>query len=71
MSRLVGDLIYLDVVILEGSRYCVTGTTTTFYVNSSSGNVLNPKPPKDATEARATTFIGLLQKISPKFDIGA
>nr|XP_043609065.1 clustered mitochondria protein [Erigeron canadensis] len=63
--RLVGDLIYLDVVTLEGSRYCITGTTTTFYVNSSSGNILDPKPTKAASEA--TTLIGLLQKISSKF----
>ncbi|KAK9058159.1 hypothetical protein SSX86_022999 [Deinandra increscens subsp. villosa] len=63
--RLVGDLIYLDVVTLEGSRYCITGTTTTFYVNSSSGNTLDPKPTKAASEA--TTLIGLLQKISSKF----
>lgn len=63
--RLVGDLIYLDVVTLEGSKYCITGTTTTFYVNSSSGNTLDPKPTKAASEA--TTLIGLLQKISSKF----
>jgi len=63
--RLVGDLLYLDVVTLEGSKYCITGTTTTFYVNSSSGNILDPKPTKAASEA--TTLIGLLQKISSKF----
>ncbi|KAI3676675.1 hypothetical protein L1987_86287 [Smallanthus sonchifolius] len=63
--RLVGDLIYLDVVTLEGSKYCITGTTTTFYVNSSSGNTLDPRPTKAASEA--TTLIGLLQKISSKF----
>ncbi|XP_076893132.1 clustered mitochondria protein-like [Bidens hawaiensis] len=63
--RLVGDLIYLDVVTLEGSKHCITGTTTTFYVNSSSGNTLDPKPTKAASEA--TTLIGLLQKISSKF----
>ncbi|KAL4562037.1 hypothetical protein LXL04_034226 [Taraxacum kok-saghyz] len=63
--RLVGDLIYLDVVTLEGSKYCIAGTTTTFYVNSSSGNTLDPRPTKAALEA--TTLIGLLQKISSKF----
>ncbi|XP_076904447.1 clustered mitochondria protein-like [Bidens hawaiensis] len=63
--RLVGDLIYLDVVTLEGSKHCITGTTTTFYVNSSSGNTLDLKPTKAASEA--TTLIGLLQKISSKF----
>ncbi|XP_024982819.1 clustered mitochondria protein isoform X1 [Cynara cardunculus var. scolymus] len=63
--RLVGDLIYLDVITLEGSKFCITGTTTTFYVNSSSGNTLDPRPTKAASEA--TTLIGLLQKISSKF----
>lgn len=63
--RLVGDLIYLDVVTLEGNTFCITGTTKTFYVNSSNGNVLDPKPSKATAES--TTLIGLLQKISAKF----
>ncbi|XP_042047208.1 clustered mitochondria protein-like [Salvia splendens] len=63
--RLSGDLIYLDVATLEGNKYCVTGTTKTFYVNSSAGNILDPRPNKAATEA--TTLVGLLQKISSKF----
>ncbi|KAJ6315428.1 hypothetical protein OIU78_018837 [Salix suchowensis] len=63
--RLVGDLIYLDAITLEGSKYCVTGTTKMFYVNSSTGNVLDPRPSKATFEA--TTLVGLLQKISPKF----
>lgn len=63
--RLVGDLIYLDIITLEGSKYCITGTTKMFYVNSSSGNVLDPRPSKAGFEA--TTLIGLLQKISSKF----
>lgn len=67
-SRLVGDLIYLDVVTLEGSTLCITGTTKNFYVNSSSGNILDPKPGKAAAEA--TTLVGLLQKVSSKFKKG-
>ncbi|KAL9367718.1 hypothetical protein Peur_038917 [Populus x canadensis] len=63
--RLVGDLIYLDAVTLEGNRYCVTGTIKMFYVNSSTGNVLDPRPSKATSEA--TTLVGLLQKISPMF----
>ncbi|KAB5541065.1 hypothetical protein DKX38_014039 [Salix brachista] len=62
---LVGDLIYLDVVTLEGNKCCITGTTKMFYVNSSTGNVLDPRPSKATSEA--TTLVGLLQKISPKF----
>ncbi|KAA8520267.1 hypothetical protein F0562_014523 [Nyssa sinensis] len=63
--RLVGDLIYLDVITLEGNKFCITGTTKMFYVNSSMGNTLDPRPSKAASEA--TTLIGLLQKISSKF----
>ncbi|KAH0784381.1 hypothetical protein KY290_003979 [Solanum tuberosum] len=63
--RLSGDLIYLDVVTLEGNKYCITGTTKTFYVNSSTTTVLDPRPNKTGSEA--TTLIGLLQKISSRF----
>ncbi|GAB4832619.1 hypothetical protein Ancab_006637 [Ancistrocladus abbreviatus] len=63
--RLVGDLIYLDVVTLDGGKFCITGTTRMFYVNSSTGSTLDPRPSKTAHEA--TTLIGLLQKISAKF----
>ncbi|XP_077254113.1 clustered mitochondria protein-like [Tasmannia lanceolata] len=66
--RLVGDLIYLDVVTLEGHKFCITGTTKMFYVNSSAGNILDPRPAKSACEA--ITLIGLLQKISSKFKKG-
>ncbi|KAM3265268.1 clustered mitochondria protein isoform X3 [Capsicum annuum] len=63
--RLSGDLIYLDLVTLEGNKYCITGTTKTFYVNSSTTTVLDPRPSKTGSEA--TTLIGLLQKISSRF----
>lgn len=66
--RLSGDLIYLDVVTLEGNKYCITGTTKAFYVNSSIGNNLDPRSNKSALEA--TSLVGLLQKISPKFKKG-
>ncbi|KAL8555488.1 hypothetical protein ACS0TY_003336 [Phlomoides rotata] len=63
--RLSGDLIYLDVVTLEGNKYCVTGTTKSFYVNSSVGNILDPRPKTNISEA--TTLVGVLQNISSKF----
>lgn len=53
---------------LEGNKYCITGNTKTFYVNSSSGDRLDPKPSKNAAES--TTLIELLQKISSKFKSG-
>ncbi|PNX94455.1 protein KIAA0670, partial [Trifolium pratense] len=62
--RLVGDLIYLDVVTLEGNKYSITGSTKMFYVNSSSANTLDPRPSKATSEA--TTLVTLLQKISPR-----
>lgn len=67
-SRLTGDLIYLDVITLEGNKFCITGTAKNFYVNSSTGNVLDPKPYKTTYEA--STLVGLLQKISSKFKKG-
>lgn len=62
---LLGDLIYLDVITLEGNKYCITGTTKTFYVNSSNENKFDHAPSRVNFEA--TTLVGLLQKISPKF----
>lgn len=63
--RLLGDLIYLDVITLEGNKFCITGSTKLFYVNSSSANTLDPRQSKATFEA--TTLVALLQKISPKF----
>lgn len=68
LDRLVGDLIYLDVITLEGHKYCITGSTRNFYVNASTPSVFDCKPAKPANEA--TTLIGLLQKISSKFKKG-
>ncbi|XP_017424913.2 clustered mitochondria protein isoform X1 [Vigna angularis] len=63
--RLLGDLIYLDVITLEGNKFCITGSTKMFYVNSSSANTLDPRQSKATFEA--TNLVALLQKISPKF----
>nr|CAB3450888.1 unnamed protein product [Digitaria exilis] len=41
--RLHGDLIYIDVVTLEGNKYCITGSSKSFYVNCSNGSILDPK----------------------------
>ncbi|CAN6246336.1 unnamed protein product [Urochloa humidicola] len=66
--RLHGDLIYIDVVTLEGNKYCITGNSKSFYVNCSNGSILDPKPTKQGLEA--STLVGLLQKISAKFKKG-
>lgn len=67
-DRLLGDLIYLDVVTAEGKSYCVTAHTRGFYVNSSKGNILNAEPVTPAIES--TTLVGLLRLLSKKFDSG-
>nr|BAJ94710.1 predicted protein [Hordeum vulgare subsp. vulgare] len=66
--RLHGDLIYIDVVTLEGSKHCITGNSKSFYVNASNGSVLDSRPLKQSHEA--STLVGLLQKISAKFKKG-
>ncbi|KAL6912229.1 hypothetical protein ACP4OV_001034 [Aristida adscensionis] len=66
--RLHGDLIYIDVTTLEGNKYCITGSSKSFYVNCSNGSILDPKPTKQAQES--STLVGLLQKISAKFKKG-
>ncbi|XP_015689234.1 clustered mitochondria protein [Oryza brachyantha] len=66
--RLHGDLIYIDVMTLEGNKYCITGSSKSFYVNSSNGSILDPRPSKQALED--STLVGLLQKISAKFKKG-
>uniref|UniRef100_A0ACD5Z3S7 Uncharacterized protein n=1 Tax=Avena sativa TaxID=4498 RepID=A0ACD5Z3S7_AVESA len=66
--RLHGDLIYIDVVTLEGNKYCITGSSKAFYVNASNGSILDSRPLKQSHEA--STLVGLLQKISAKFKKG-
>lgn len=68
LYRLLGDLIYLDVVTAEGNSFCITAHTRGFYVNCSKGNVLEPESAKPAMES--TTLVGLLRKLSKKFASG-
>jgi protein TIF31 len=68
MFRLLGDLIYLDVVSVEGEKYCITAHTRGFYINRSMGNVLDAQPSKPVKEA--TTLVGLLRQVSEKFATG-
>ena len=66
--RLLGDLIYLDVVTLEGKSCCVTAHTRGFFVNASVGFVLDHRPAHPLREA--TTLVGLLHHLSEKFSKG-
>ncbi|KAI5068426.1 hypothetical protein GOP47_0016771 [Adiantum capillus-veneris] len=66
--RLLGDLIYLDILTLEGKSFCVTAHTRGFFVNASAGSVLDPRPAHPPREA--TTLVGLLRQLSEKFSKG-
>ena len=68
ICRLLGDLIYLDIQTLEGKNCCVTGHTRGFFVNASTGSVLDPRPAHPPREA--TTLVSLLQQLSEKFSKG-
>jgi len=68
LGRLLGDLIYLDVVTAEGKSFCITAHSRGFYVNCSKGNILNAEPATPAVES--TTLVGLLRLLSKKFVSG-
>ena len=70
VPRLQGDLLYLDIVTLEGRSFCVSAHTRGFLVNRSGGNgrALDPRPAEPRMEA--STLVGLLRQISPKFSAG-
>ena len=67
-DRLLGDLIYLDVVTAEGESFSITAHTRGFCVNSSKGNILNAEPVAPAIES--PTLVGLLRLLSEKFVSG-
>jgi hypothetical protein len=55
-------------VTLEGNKYCITGSSKSFYVNASNGSILDSRPLKQSHES--STLVGLLQNISAKFKKG-
>ncbi|MCO5608325.1 hypothetical protein L7F22_062531 [Adiantum nelumboides] len=66
--RLLGDLIYLDILTLEGKSFSVTAHTRGFFVNASVGSIFEPRaahPPREAT-----TLVGLLRQLSERFSKG-
>ncbi|KAJ7545279.1 hypothetical protein O6H91_09G113600 [Diphasiastrum complanatum] len=63
--RLHGDLLYLDIVTVEGERFCVSAHTQGFYVNLSKEDTLDPYPTMPVVES--TTLVGILRQISPMF----
>ena len=68
ICRLLGDLIYLDVVTLEGRSCCVTAHTRGFFVNASGGSILDHRPAHPLREA--ATLVALLHQLSEKFSKG-
>jgi len=64
-----GDLLYLDLVTAESKLYCVTAHTRGFLVNKSgNGRRLDPRPLEPRVEA--STLIGLIRQLSPRFQPG-
>lgn len=66
-SRIVGDLVYLDIVTMEGESFCVTGHSQGFFINKTElkpGNPFNPE--MKSTDLQHHTLVGLLSLVSPK-----
>ncbi|KAJ1968496.1 Intracellular distribution of mitochondria, partial [Dimargaris xerosporica] len=65
--KLQGDLIYLTVKTLEGATHEITGATSGFFVNQSSGSRFNPAPNTRVRSHRNHSLISLLESLSPAF----
>jgi protein TIF31 len=64
--RMKGDLLYIDVVTLEGEEHCITACPTGFYLNKCQGHdVFDPTPQK--TSYLNHNLAALLFHISPLF----
>ena len=63
--RLLGDLVYLEVKILEGHSVFVTSFPGGFFMNSCTATKFNPAPAPNPYYS--TTLLQLLQRCSPKF----
>eukprot|EP00731_Ephydatia_muelleri_P023577 Em0015g1160a len=64
--KLKGDLLYIDLVTLEGQEFHITACPSGFYINKSTGpQDFNPEPKKSAPTFKH--LVGLLQQISPLF----
>ena len=60
---LLGDLLYLDVVTLEGVEHYVTACPSGFFLNRSTArDAFNPMPKK--TSHHSTHLVGLLSAVS-------
>lgn len=57
----LGDLLYLDVVTLEGTSACVTASVGGFYVNQSNNTTFNPAPAE--RNCASLTLIELLGQV--------
>lgn len=67
LFRIVGDLVYLDVVTVEGESLCVTGHSQGFFVNKTElkpGQPFNPE--MKSPELQHHTLVGLLGLVSSK-----
>lgn len=64
--RLMGDLVYLEITLLEGRNIHVTGWSKGFFINGSSSNIFDPNPDKSNTHTYHE-LVDLLQNVSPLF----
>ena len=63
LSFSAGDLLYLDVVTLEGVEFFITACPSGFFLNRSTArDVLDPTPKK--TSHHSTHLVGLLSAVS-------
>ena len=59
---LSGDILYIDVIIMEGDEYCITATPSGFFLNRSiPGSKFDPHPRKIAHHSQH--LVTLLQQV--------
>ena len=60
---LSGDILYIDVIIMEGDEYCITATPSGFFLNRSiPGSKFDPHPRKIAHHSQH--LVTLLQQVN-------
>lgn len=64
--KLAGDLIYLDVVTMEGTNLCITGCTTGFFVSNSTLDKFDPTP-RSSPNTHSHNLPGCISICSPLF----
>ena len=63
-----GQLLYIQLVTLEGDSFHITAHVTGFFVNKSTVNKFDPLPRTSPKPLNAHSLLTLLPKLSPGFD---